>query len=100
MKLSSQADTLTLAGEHSSEVPVFQRSPLIRIVKSLLGSAQSLLPKAVYDPIYGFSFGIYKGMLRLSYSRHLFYESIFGSPAARMRAKVVHSVMPYSLVGS
>ena len=50
--------------------------------------------------MYGFSFRIYKGMLRLSYSRHVLYQSIFGSPAGRMRAKLVHSVMPYSLVGS
>lgn len=100
MKFSSQADTLTLPGEHSSEMPAFQRSPLIRILKSLLGSAQSFLPKAVYEPVYEFSFRIYKGMLRLSYSRHVFYQSIFGSSAGRMRALLVQSVMPYSLVGS
>lgn len=100
MKLLSQADTITLAGEPSSETPVFQRSPLIRSLKSLLVSARSFLPRAAYEPMYDFSFRTYKGMLRLSYSRHLLYQSIFGSPAGRMRAQLVHSVMPYSLVGS
>jgi O-methyltransferase len=100
MKLSSEADTLTLAGDCSSQMPVFQRSPLIKTLKSVLGAAQSFLPKAMYEPMYEFSFRIYKGMLRVSYSRHLFYESAFGSSAGQMRAKLVHSVMPYSLVGS
>lgn len=100
MKLSSQTEAVAVAVEHSIETPVFERSPFIRILKSLLGSAQSFLPKAVYEPMYEFSFQAYKGMLRLSYSLHLFRESIFGSPATQTRAKVVHSVMPYSLVGS
>jgi O-methyltransferase len=99
MKLSSPADTIILA-ERSIELPVFERSPLIKVLKSLLGSAQAILPKSVYEPIYKLSFRIYKGMLRLAYSRHLFYESIFGDPAGRRRAHLVHSVMPYSLVGS
>ena len=100
MKVSSHAEAMTLAGEHSIEAPAFRRSPFIKISKSLLDFAQALLPKAVYQPIYEFSFRIYKGMLRQAYSRHLVYESIFGSRARRMRAQLVHSVMPYSLVGS
>jgi O-methyltransferase len=100
MKLFSQSDTLTLAGDCSSETPVFRRSRLIKTLKSVLGAAQSFLPEAVYEPMYEFSFRTYKGMLRLSYSRHLLYESIFSSPAGRMRSKIVHSVMPYSLVGT
>lgn len=100
MTSSSQANTATLAGEHSSEMPEFQRSPLVRSLKSLLGSAQSFLPKAVYELLYEFSFRLYKGMLRLFYSRHVFYQAVFGSPTGRMRTRLVHRVMPYSLVGS
>jgi O-methyltransferase len=99
MKLSSPADTAVLA-ERSIELPVFERSPLIKLLKSLLGSAQTVLPKAVYEPTYEISFRVYKKMLRLAYFQHVFYESILGSPAGRTRAELVRSVMPYSLVGS
>lgn len=98
--MSPQVDTVNLASEHSSEIAVFQRSPLVKSLKSILASARSFLPETVYEAMYEFSFRNYKGMLRLSYTRHLAYQSAFGNPAGRVRAQLVHSVMPYSLVGS
>ena len=100
MKLSSQAGTVTLAGEHSSEMPVFQRSPLIKVVKSLLVSAQSFFPRRCTSQCMNSLFAFTRECCGCRYSRHVLYQSIFGSHAGRMRAKLVHSVMPYSLVGS
>jgi hypothetical protein len=100
MKLPSQADVATLPVAQSEQAFILRRNPVVRALKSVLASSQSFLPEAIYEPMYEFSFHTYKGMLRLSYSRHLLCESIFGSPAGWMRAKLVHSVMPYSLVGS
>ena len=100
MKVSSQVDTLEVAGEHSDGMAVFQRSSLVKSMKSVLVSAQAFLPKALYESLYKYSFRGYKEMLHLSYARHLAYEMAFGNPAGRTRVKLVRRVMPYSLVGS
>lgn len=100
MKLSSQADAAVVAGGYSVEVFAYQRNPLVKMLKSLLGSAQAVLPKALYEPLYEWSFRAYKGTLRVCYFRHVLYEALFGSSKGLTRAQIVHSVMPYSLVGS
>lgn len=100
MSSSFQADPGVLAVRPASEVLEFQRSRFVRLLRSLLVAAQSVLPKTVYEPLCQFSFRAYKGMLRVFYLRHVVYEAILGSRAARIRAQLVHQVMHYSLVGS
>ena len=100
MRVPSQAGTVSLPAGQSDDGFVIPRNLAVRSLKSILASSHPLLPDAIYKSLYDHAFNTYKGLLRLSYSRHLVYQSIFGDRAGLMRAKLIHSVMPYSLVGS
>jgi hypothetical protein len=77
-----------------------RRNPFVRSLKSLLASSHHFLPGAVYWPLYNAAFRTYKGLLRLSYFRLVLYHAVIGNQEGLTRAKLVHSVMPYSLVAS
>jgi hypothetical protein len=99
MKAPLQAGTVSLPVVQDEGLAI-RRNPLVRSLKSLLASAHPFLPDAVYEPLYTVAFRSYKGMLRVSYSRHVFYNSLFGKAADVAKARLVHRVMPYSLVGT
>jgi hypothetical protein len=99
MKAPPQAGTVSLPVAQDDGLAV-QRNPIVRSLKSLLASTHPFLPDAVYEPLYNVAFRSYKGMLRMSYSRHVLYNSLFGKAADLAKAKLVHRVMPHSLVGS
>jgi O-methyltransferase len=79
---------------------VCPRNPLVQALKPILASSRSVLPEALYAPMYDFLFAAYKGTLRAAYARKIISSSISGDRAALFRARAIHRVMPYSLVGA
>ena len=96
--LGGEAGSLAVVPTDKAYEP--KRNPVVRILKSFLASAQSVLPNAIYESVYEVSFRSYKALLRLLYSRHLVSDTLFATRGDLTRTKLVHSVMPYSLVGS
>ena len=79
---------------------VYRRNPVVNAMKTVLGSSRAALPEPVYESLYAFSFGFYKALLRGMYFRHVARHWLARDGAALSRARAVHQVMPYSLVGS
>jgi|SRR5215469_2997713 len=79
---------------------VCPRSIFVRALKPLLASSRAILPTAVYEPLYNFSFRLYKALLRHCYFRHVAACWVARDSAGLFRARSVYSVMPYSLVGA
>jgi hypothetical protein len=100
MKVPMQAGTIPPPAAEPEDGLVVRRNSLVRALKSLLASTHPFLPDAIYRPLYNVAFRSYKGVLRLLYSRHIFYHFVFGNRVNLTRAKLVHRIMPYSLVGS
>lgn len=71
-----------------------------KIYKRTLILLQFLLPKALYNLFYKFTFRIYKTLIRLFFLRFLIYFKIKGDKENFKKVKAIYQVMPYSLVGA
>jgi hypothetical protein len=72
----------------------YRRSLLVSILKGLDVAARFVLPRFLYRPLHKTGLFFYRGLIRLLYLR----KRWFGTN--RERARLVHRVMPYSLVGA
>jgi len=83
-----------------SPTVVNKRSFRVRLAKVLLRALQGALPDRLYKPLYEGAFRFYKGLLRLFYLRQVIRAWLRGDDGSFRRARAVHRVMPYSLVGA
>ena len=79
---------------------IYRPNPIIRLLKSLMLLLRRLLPQRFYDCFYDFAFSVYRMLLRLLYSRHLFLARLAGDEKQGLRRSSILRVMPHSLVGS
>lgn len=77
-----------------------KRSPLRNAIKLLLANTRSVVPESIYQPVYDVLFRSYKDWLRKLYFRNVAWHWLSRDRKALFRSKLVHSVMPFSLVGS
>src|SRR5579862_5383374 len=97
---TSRAELQALAPSYLDDEVVCPRNPLVQALKPVLTSSRAILPEAIYDPLYDILFASYKSMLRAFYFRNVAARWLAGDHVGHFRAKSVHSVMPYSLVGA
>jgi len=79
---------------------IYKRSLIVLLCKKILIILKFVLPKKWYNAFYKFSFGIYKNLLHVAYSRIYIYYKIKGDRKNYKKTKTIYDVMPYSLVGS
>ena len=100
MTQSTQAELHATAPAYLDDDVVCPRNPLVQALKPVLTSSRAVLPKAVYDPLYDILFASYKAALRAFYLRNVAARWLASDRAGLFRARSVHRVMPYSLVGA
>lgn len=77
---------------------LMQRSILVRFLKSLILFANKILPQVVVQKYYNRAFALYRRAQRLLFLRHWMYAKLKGDSDTLIKTRLVHSVMPYSLV--
>jgi len=95
-----RANSQAISPPYLDDSVVCPRNPIVQALKPVLVSSRAVLPDAIYEPLYDICFGAYKGLLRALYSRHVIARWLSRDRAGLFRARAVHSVMPYSLVGA
>jgi O-methyltransferase len=100
MTETSRAHSQAIPAPYLDDAVVCPRNPIIQALKPVLVSSRAVLPDAIYDPLYDILFAAYKSTLRMFYFRNVIARWLSRDPAGLFRAKAVHSMMPYSLVGA
>jgi O-methyltransferase len=79
----------------------FAYRPPVAVVagKRLLDFASRVLPHAAYESCYRFAFSGYRWLIRTLYLRRLVSARVAGRRSEAARARLVHRLMPHSLVG-
>jgi hypothetical protein len=88
----------TMATRNMSEFD-YRPSPVVVAGKRVLDIASRFLPRRAYESIYRTAFAAYRGLIRTLYQRRLVSAAIRGRQDEVTRARLVHRVMPHSLVG-
>lgn len=78
----------------------YNPSVVITTLKSLVSLVEKVLPKSIFDPLYAVAFRLYKKAVHFAYLRHWLFAKLTGKSAEAEKAKTIHRVMPYSLVGA
>jgi O-methyltransferase len=95
-----RANSQAMTSTYLDDAVVYRRNPAIKAMKSVLLSSRSILPDAIYRPLFDILFASYKGLLRQIYLRNVALRWLARDHAGLFRAKSIYNVMPYSLVGA
>jgi len=69
------------------------------MLKPPLRAAERLLPEHVYVRLYPAAFSLYRFLVRILYIRFILVHMLRGDKANLVKARQIHRVMPYSVVG-
>jgi O-methyltransferase len=100
MRETIRAQSHAITSTYLDDQVVCPRNPLVQALKPVLASSRAILPDAIYEPLYEALFAVYKRGLRILYRRKVATRWLARDRAGLCRAKSVHSVMAYSLVGA
>ena len=95
-----RANSQVTSPPYLDDAVVCPRNPIVQALKPVLVSSRAVLPEAIYGPLYDILFATYKRTLRAFYSHNVIRRWLSRDHAGLSRAKAVHKVMPYSLVGA